>query len=92
MVAQLRGLPPGTAEQLPHGRPTAAAVAVLAPHLDSEAEGALLDERQAADTTGVVARPGAHDLLGSQYPIAIVTSCSLPLAHARLAAAAFPFP
>ena len=52
----------------------------------------MLDERQAADTTGVVARPGVRELLDSEYPVAIVTSCSLPLAHARLVAAALPVP
>ena len=31
-------------------------------------------------------------MLDSEYPVAIVTSCSLPLAHARLVAAALPVP
>ena len=90
--AELRRLPPGVAERLPHGRPTAAAAAVLAPHLDAAAEGELLDERQSEDTEGVVALPGAHDLLATHPRLAIVTSCTIPLAHARLTAAGLPTP
>jgi mannitol-1-/sugar-/sorbitol-6-phosphatase len=90
--ADLRNLPPGVADRLPHGRPTAAAAAVLAPHLDGDIEGAILDERQSEDTEGVVALPGARTLLESDRPLAIVTSCSVPLARARLAAAGLPVP
>jgi sugar-phosphatase len=89
---ELRQLPPGVADRLPHGRPTAAAAAVLAPHLDGDAEGAILDERQSEDTEGVVALPGARALLESDRPLAIVTSCSVPLALARLTAAGLPVP
>jgi sugar-phosphatase len=90
--ADLRELPPGAADRLPHGRPSAAAAAVLAPHLDAGAEGAILDERQCVDTEGVVALPGARALLESDRPLAVVTSCSVPLARARLAAAGLPVP
>lgn len=53
--ADLRGLPPGVADRIPHGRTSTAAAAVLAPHLDAETEGAILDERQREDTEGVIA-------------------------------------
>jgi mannitol-1-/sugar-/sorbitol-6-phosphatase len=90
--ADLRQLPPGVADRIPHGRTSAAAASVLAPHLDAEVEGAILDERQRVDTDGVVALPGARELLESYRPIAIVTSCPLRLALARLKAADLPVP
>ena len=90
--ADLRGLPAGVAERIPHGRTSTAAAAVLAPHLDAEFEGAILDAHQAEDTVGVVALPGALELLSSHPRIAIVTSCPLPLANARLRAAGLPVP
>lgn len=88
--AELRHLPPGIADRIPHGRTSTAAAAVLAPHLDAEVEGALLDARQTADTQGVVALPGALAVLRDHARIAIVTSCPQPLAHARLGAAGLP--
>jgi sugar-phosphatase len=88
----LRGLAPGVADRIPHGRTSTAAAAVLAPHLDAVAEGAILDERQRQDTEGVVALPGARTLLTTCARIAVVTSCPVPLASARLLAAELPRP
>jgi sugar-phosphatase len=90
--AQLRGLPPETVDGLPHGRTSTDAAGVLAPHLDAATEGALLDRRQAEDTAGVVALPGARELLATHELLAVVTSCPVPLARARLRAAALPEP
>jgi mannitol-1-/sugar-/sorbitol-6-phosphatase len=90
--AELRHLPPGVADRVPHGRTSTAAASVLAPHLDAEAEGAILDERQRVDTEGVVALPGARELLRSDRLLAIVTSCPEPLARTRLKAADLPIP
>jgi mannitol-1-/sugar-/sorbitol-6-phosphatase len=90
--AELRGLPPDIAERIPHGRTSTAAAGVLAPHLDANVEGALLDARQAADTDGVIALPGALALLRDYPRVAIVTSCPIPLARARLDAARLPLP
>jgi mannitol-1-/sugar-/sorbitol-6-phosphatase len=90
--AELRGLPEGIADRVPHGRTSTAAAAMLAPHLDAAVEGARLDQRQCDDTEGVVALPGALELLESHARLAIVTSCPVPLAHARLAAAGLPRP
>jgi sugar-phosphatase len=89
--AQARGLPP-IGDRLPFGRSSADAVRILAPHLDAESEGAVLDRRQAQDTEGVVALPGARELLDHYLPLAVVTSCTRPLALARLVAADLPVP
>jgi sugar-phosphatase len=90
--AELRGLPVDTVDRLPHGRTSTDAASVLAPHLAAEEEGALLDARQAQDTTGVIALRGASKLLTSHERLAIVTSCPIPLARARLRAADLPEP
>jgi sugar-phosphatase len=90
--ATLRGLPAETADRLPHGRTSTAAAAILAPHLDPVREGALLDRRQAEDTGGVVALPGARELLTAHKRLAVVTSCPVSLALARLRAASLPEP
>ena len=90
--ADLRHLAPGVADRLPHGRTSTAAAAELAPHLDAAVEGAILDERQRLDTEGVIALQGARGLLESHPRLAVVTSCPIPLARARLAAAGLPLP
>ena len=89
--ADLRGLDSAVADRIPHGRTSTDAAAVLAPHLDPIVEGALLDDCQQHDTNGVVALPGARGVL-ARTPLAIVTSCPLPLARARLTAAGLPIP
>lgn len=90
--AQLRGLAPDIVDHIPFGRTSTDAAAMLAPHLDATVEGRLLDDRQAADLEGVVALPGALELLTSHEPFAIVTSGPLRLATARLNAARLPIP
>lgn len=90
--AKRRGLPLDTAERIPFGRTSADAAAALAPWLDAAVEGALLDDRQAADTRGVVAYAGARELLEQTRTLAIVTSCPDCLARARLQAAGLPAP
>jgi len=90
--AELRGLPMDIVERIPFGRTSTDAAAVLAPHLDSEVEGRLLDDRQAEETGGVVAFPGAFELLSWHPQFAIVTSAPLRLAKARLRAAGLPLP
>jgi sugar-phosphatase len=72
-----------------HGRPSSEIVTALAPGIDPAAESRALDLRQAADVEDVVALPGAAEVLDAFGPhrIAIVTSCTAPLARARLAAA-----
>ena len=65
---------------------------MLAPHLDSAREGELLDQRQAENTKGVRALPGAAELVAGHRNLAVVTSCPLALAEARLRAAGLPMP
>ena len=60
-----------------------------APTLDADA--ALLAHAETTDTDGVVALPGAADVLALPR-VAIATSCTAPLARARLAAAGLPEP
>jgi len=61
-----------------------------------QAEFRLLEQNEAQDTAGVRALPGAHTLLTTldrlQIPWAIVTSGSVPVAHARHKAAGLPLP
>jgi sugar-phosphatase len=90
--AELRGLSPEVANRIPFGRTSTDATVALAPHLNAIDEGRLLDERQAEDTDGVVALPGAFELLSTHSVLAIVTSCPKPLAQARLKAARLPLP
>ena len=74
-----------------HGRP---ARAVIAEHVGAtlvEEEAALLAHAETTDTEGVVAYPGAGDVLALPR-VAIATSCTAPLARARLAAAGLPEP
>jgi sugar-phosphatase len=79
-------------EGVQHGRPSGEVIAALAPQLDALAESQAIDLRQAQDTDGVAALPGARELLGGAEPVAIVTSCTIPLATARLRAAGLPIP
>lgn len=55
-----------------------------------------LEQIEAMDTEGVVALPGAIELLDRlnklEIPWAIVTSGTIPIAHARCNAAGIPFP
>ncbi len=75
----------------PHGVPCRQVVERLAPHLDAEVEAREIERREVADVDGVRALPGASALLAADAPwgleVAIVTSCTAPLADARLAAA-----
>lgn len=81
-----RGLP--TDEPHPHGIPAREVVELLAPQLDAGEEAAELERREIADTDGVIALPGAAELLAPEgawgLEVAIVTSCTAPLAETRL--------
>ncbi|WP_210492236.1 HAD-IA family hydrolase [Patulibacter sp. SYSU D01012] len=86
----------------PHGIPSRQVVAMLAPHLDAAAEARELERREVEDLDGVVALPGARELLAAAAgaadapaglpPVVVVTSCTAPLARARLFAARLPLP
>lgn len=73
-----------------HGRPSAEVIAEFAPQLDPLAESAAIDLAQARDSADVVALPGAAALLDDAERfagVAVVTSCTVPLLTARMAAA-----
>jgi mannitol-1-/sugar-/sorbitol-6-phosphatase len=90
--AARHGLDPEEVHRFAQGRPSRESIRLLAPESDIEAETAAVEEAEVTDTDGVVALPGASELLGSGRPLAIVTSCSTALAHARLSAAGLPTP
>jgi mannitol-1-/sugar-/sorbitol-6-phosphatase len=74
-----------------HGRPSREVVAEhVAPEL-VVAESAWVLEAEVADTDGVVAYPGAAEVLALPV-VAIATSCEAPLARVRLAAAGLESP
>jgi sugar-phosphatase len=77
-----------------HGRPSIATIRELLPHADHAAENREVERREISDTDGVIPLPGAIELLQA-LPLerwAIVTSCTRPLAHVRIAAAGLPTP
>ena len=78
----------------PHGIPAREAVRELAPHLDVDVEARELTRREMTDTDGVRPLPGATSLLAGAagVPVAIVTSCTEPLARVRLGAAGLRAP
>jgi sugar-phosphatase len=73
-------------------RPSRETVCLLAPDADHHAEAAAVEDQEVHDTDGVIALPGAAELLASDRTVAIVTSCSTALAEARLRAAGLPIP
>jgi mannitol-1-/sugar-/sorbitol-6-phosphatase len=81
------GLDPDEVGRASHGVPSRQVIERVAPHLPAE-EAARVDRLHAA--TGGTALPGAHELLARVA--AVVTSCTRPLADARLAAAGLPHP
>lgn len=86
------GLNPDEVHRFAQGRPSHESIRLLAPDSDIEAETAAVEEAEVTDTDGVVALPGAAELLRSGRRLAIVTSCSTALAHARLNVAGLPVP
>ena len=77
-----------------HGRPAGDIVADLVPAQDVARALARITELEIADVGGVVQLPGVPELL-SELPgdrWAIVTSCSAPLAAARMSAGGLPAP
>jgi len=92
--ARRHGLDGDVVEAVQHGRPSGEIIESLRPELDAHAESLAVDARQAHDTEGVVALPGALGLFAAfgLDRLAVVTSCTVPLATARLAAAGLPRP
>jgi mannitol-1-/sugar-/sorbitol-6-phosphatase len=74
-----------------HGRPARDVLAEHFPDEEVDAEAAAFEDAEVQDTEGVVAFPGAAEVLALPV-VAIVTSCTVRLARARLAAAGLPEP
>lgn len=77
-----------------HGVRTVEVIRRVAPHLDAEAEAAVIENHEAGDQTGVIVMPGAVELVRS-IPAgrwAVVTSGSRPLATNRLRYCGVPVP
>jgi mannitol-1-/sugar-/sorbitol-6-phosphatase len=83
------GIDEGALRSAMHGVRSVEVVRALRPDLDAEAESAEIERRQAEDTDGLRAIPGAPAALAAVRPdrAAVVTSATRPLALARLAAA-----
>jgi sugar-phosphatase len=87
-----RDVDPEAVARASHGVPARGVLERVAPHLLSDAEIEYIDALHA--DTGGEALPGAAELLRGASPgrLAVVTSCSPPLAAARLSAAGLPTP
>ena len=88
--AHRHGLDAEEVVRFARGRPAAETAQRLAPDAPEEAQ--RLADAELRDTDGVAALPGAAALLAAPLTLAIVTSCSRPLALARLHAARLPVP
>jgi sugar-phosphatase len=86
------GLDPEHVHRFAQGRPSRETVRLLAPWADHAAEADAMERAEIDDADGIVALPGAADLLGGVWRLAIVTSCSAALATVRLRAAGLPVP
>jgi sugar-phosphatase len=77
-----------------HGRRSADTIADVAPELDAAREAAILDAGEETDVDGLVAVPGALELLHrlDGTPWAVVTSGHRTLATRRLEAVGLPVP
>lgn len=88
------GFDPDSVVRQAHGRPSIATIRELLPHADIDAENRQMEHWEITDLDGVVPLPGAARLLRS-LPAecwAIVTSCTRPLAEARIRAAGLVLP
>jgi len=88
------GFDPDEVIRRAHGRPSIATIREYLPHGDHEVENRKVERGEIADLHGVVPLPGACELLDAlpSDRWTIVTSCTRPLAEARLRAAGLPIP
>jgi mannitol-1-/sugar-/sorbitol-6-phosphatase len=89
--AKRHGLDGDKVHSFAQGRPSRETISLLGP-ADHDAEAAAIEHAEVHDTADVFALPGAAQLLASDRPLAVVTSCSSALAVARLRAAALAIP
>lgn len=88
------GFDPNEVVRAAHGRPSISTIRDYLPGANCELENREVERRELADLKGVVPWPGAIALLSS-LPAnrwGIVTSCTRPLAEARLRAGGLPRP
>lgn len=92
--AAKHGFDPQEVVRKAHGRPSIATIREYLPHADDELENAHVERAEIQDLEGVVAFPGARELLAALPPDrwTIVTSCTRRLAEVRLRAAGLPVP
>jgi len=89
-----QGFDPEKIVQAAHGRPSIATIRELLPQADAEEEDGIVEQRELHDMEGMVALPGAIDLL-SIFPEdrwGVVTSGTRTLASKRLHTAGLPIP
>src|SRR5919197_3109093 len=91
--ARSRGIDPAALAGRFHGVPSLQVIRRVAPQLDAVAESAVVEQMEIGNPAAT-ALPGAAELLdgAAGLPVAVVTSCTDALAHARLAAAGLPVP
>ena len=87
-----RGFDPEKVVRAAHGRPSVMTVREFLPHADAQTEDLEVERREIEDLDGVVAMPGAVELVKSLPPKRwiVVTSATRPLAEVRLRAAGIP--
>jgi sugar-phosphatase len=92
--AKEHGLDPDDTVVKAHGRPSIATVRELLPAVDAEEEDAKIEHREMMDMDGMVALPGAVDLLSvlPEDRWGVVTSGTRSLASKRLHTAGLPVP
>lgn len=92
--AEAHGLDPEEIVRTAHGRPSISTIRKYLPDADHERENAKVERAEMEDLEGVVAFPGAHELLNAlpSDRWTIVTSCTRRLAQVRLRAAGLPAP
>jgi sugar-phosphatase len=92
--ARKHGLDPETVVKVAHGRPSISTIRELLPGADHDGEDREVERLEIEDVQGIVALPGAAELLrelpAGRY--AIVTSATRPLAEVRLRAAGLEVP
>jgi sugar-phosphatase len=92
--ARAHGLDTDKVIEHAHGRRSIETIRAVAPELDAEQENIRVEQMEIEDRDGVVAFPGADELLRAlpQERFAIVTSATRALAKARLSYARLPVP
>jgi mannitol-1-/sugar-/sorbitol-6-phosphatase len=92
--AREHGLDPADTVRRAHGRPSISTIRELLPEADAEEEDARVEEAELEDMDGMVALPGAIELLSelSEDVWGVVTSGTRRLASKRLHMAGLPVP